>query len=117
MPLLRQKYGRANVINSDIKRLQGQELDDDDGPFVYCDVQCSDSLARITLENGVDTVIHLASLLSAIGERNPQLAIRVNTRGIENVLELAKVNQLSVFCPSTIVRVPPQNPTTLSLKP
>lgn len=97
VPYLRSIFGSKSIINSDIKSLSKQDS------FVYCDVQNRDSLARIVLENGVDTIVHMASLLSALGEKNPQLAIKVNTRGIENVLDIAHQNQLKVFAPSTIV--------------
>lgn len=100
VPYLRELLGNNSVVNSDIKTPGGRK---EPGPFVYCDVQSRDSLARIVLENGVDTIVHMASLLSAIGEKNPQLALKVNSRGIENVLEIAQQNNLRVFAPSTIV--------------
>ncbi len=59
--------GGKNVVASDV-RLNRELLDS--GPFSYCDVTDKDNLARIILENGVDTVVHLATLLS--GERGVQ---------------------------------------------
>eukprot|EP00735_Rhodelphis_limneticus_P000745 TRINITY_DN1126_c0_g1::TRINITY_DN1126_c0_g1_i1::g.17377::m.17377 TRINITY_DN1126_c0_g1::TRINITY_DN1126_c0_g1_i1::g.17377 ORF type:complete len:383 (+),score=109.88,sp/Q2KIR8/TDH_BOVIN/51.78/1e-110,Epimerase/PF01370.16/4e-22,RmlD_sub_bind/PF04321.12/2.6e-11,NAD_binding_4/PF07993.7/1e+03,NAD_binding_4/PF07993.7/1e-08,3Beta_HSD/PF01073.14/1.1e-07,Polysacc_synt_2/PF02719.10/0.0011,adh_short/PF00106.20/7.2e+03,adh_short/PF00106.20/0.00037,Chorion_2/PF03964.10/0.23 TRINITY_DN1126_c0_g1_i1:51-1151(+) len=99
-PYLRTRYGTDNVIASDVRAPPRSHLDN--GPFIYADVMQPDQLARVVLENRITCIIHLASLLSASGERNPALAMKVNTRGIETILELARMNQLSVFAPSTI---------------
>ncbi|KAK3268793.1 hypothetical protein CYMTET_22722 [Cymbomonas tetramitiformis] len=99
VPYLRDRFGVEQVIASDIRTSKTQL---GSGPFVYCDVQDYDNLARVILESGVDYIVHLASLLSAIGERNPQLALKVNTVGTQNVLELARQHELQVFSPSTI---------------
>ncbi|GMH35933.1 hypothetical protein BSKO_03801 [Bryopsis sp. KO-2023] len=99
VPLLRERAGTENVIASDVRPNRDMM---DRGPFVYCDVQDKDSLARIILENGVTDVVHLATLLSALGEKNPQLALKVNTSGIQNILEIASSHKLKVYAPSTI---------------
>lgn len=109
---LREKYGAGNVIASDIKQpLKGTHTP---GPFIYLDVMSPDNLARVALENQIDWVIHLASMLSAVGEKAPQLAMKLNTRGIENVLELARHNNLRVFAPSTIAVFGPSSPNIMT---
>jgi len=108
---LRQKYGIDNVIASDIKQPPRKFSV---GPFLFIDVESYDNLARVCLEYRIDWIIHLASLLSAIGEKNPQLAMKLNTRGIENVLEVARHNNLRVFAPSTIAVFGPTTPKQMT---
>eukprot|EP00884_Botryococcus_braunii_P012647 jgi/Botrbrau1/21383/Bobra.0216s0005.2 len=106
-PIFCSRHAGSSVIASDVR--SNRELLDQ-GPFVYCDVMDKDNLARIILENGVTYVIHLATLLSAIGERNPELALKVNTMGIQNILQLAAQHKLQVYAPSTIAVFGPTTP-------
>jgi threonine 3-dehydrogenase len=51
----------------------------------------------------VDTIYHLAAILSATGERRPQLAWTVNLTGLYKVLEIARERRVRrVFHPSSI---------------
>ncbi len=112
LPYLREVYGTDNVIATDVRSPPREMMES--GPFHYLDVTQYDQLARVVLESGVDTIVHLAALLSATGEMNPQLALQVNLAGATNVLELGRANKLKVFTPSTIAvfgPTTPKNPT------
>ncbi len=83
------------------------------GPIEILDTADSSALSRIIKEHKVDTVYHLASLLSATGEEDPQLAWQVNMDGLKNVLEVARTNGLTrVFWPSSIGVFGPGAPRT-----
>ena len=99
-------YGKENVIASDVKRPTFRLPN----PFIYLDVLNTDQLARVVLEYQIDTIIHFAAMLSALGERSPQLALKLNARGIENVLEAARINNLKIFAPSSIAVYGPTTP-------
>jgi nucleoside-diphosphate-sugar epimerase len=55
-------------------------------------------------------VYHLASLLSASGEDQPDRAWDVNTNGLKNVLDAARDRSLTVFWPSSIAVFGPDTP-------
>lgn len=105
---LRSKYGVKNVVASDVRIPASTTYPS--GPFVYLDVMDKNAMAKVIVEHQVDWVVHLASILSAVGERNPALAMNLNTRGIENVLDLAAIHKLRVFAPSTIAVFGPTTP-------
>lgn len=44
----------------------------------------------------IDWLIHFSGILSAIGEQNVPLAVRVNIEGVHNVIELSKQYRLKV---------------------
>lgn len=72
------------------------------GPFRYVNILDKNSIEEAVVNNNIDTLIHFSALLSAVGENNVPLAIQVNGRGVENVLEVAKAHKLKLFIPSTI---------------
>jgi nucleoside-diphosphate-sugar epimerase len=107
---LRTKYGEANVVAAGHKRAPGQGLLKS-GPYEVLDVTDKSALGSIVGKYDIDTVYHLASVLSAAGEQNPQLAWEVNMGGLYNVLELARQrNGTRVFWPSSIAVFGPQAP-------
>ncbi len=99
---LREKYGAENVVACGRKTKPSPELLES-GPFEWLDVTDKEKLARVCEKHGVDTIVNMAAILSATGEKNPQLAWNVNVTGLINTLELAREAGLTqVLCPSSI---------------
>eukprot|EP01135_Chromosphaera_perkinsii_P004246 Nk52_evm35s272 gene=Nk52_evmTU35s272 len=105
--VLRERYGTDNVVASDIRK-PGDLLCE--GPFVYADVLNYQQLESLIVDFKIDWIVHFSALLSAVGEQNPLKALTVNVGGFNNVVELAKVHDLRLFCPSTIGAFGPTTP-------
>jgi nucleoside-diphosphate-sugar epimerase len=79
-------------------------------PHEEADVRDRDRLGEIVRTHEAGTVYHLASLLSATGEKHPDRAWDVNLGGLKNVLDLARRHDLDVFWPSSIAVFGPNTP-------
>ena len=109
-PVLRDRHGNANVLATDIRPPRSSCLKDG-GPFETLDVCDRARMMELLTRYEIDTVYHMAAILSASGEENPALAWSVNIQGLVNVLELARSHPLPrVFCPSSIAVFGPQTP-------
>ena len=106
---LRQRHGKDSVIASDIRE-SAEHSSVEGGPFVILDVLDTDGISRVCQSEGVGTIYHLAALLSAVGERDPELCRRINVGGTISVLEAAKECNLRVYSPSSIAVFGPDSP-------
>lgn len=106
---LRKRYGNDNVIAAGHKTKPSKKLLES-GPFIYLDCTRYENIERFVKEYDIDTIFHLASILSAAGEANPQLAWDVNINGLYNVLEIAREYGCVVFNPSSIGVFGPTTP-------
>jgi len=106
---LRLLYGNENVIAAGHNRQPNIDLTET-GPFVTLDIRDQLALIKVVKDYQVDTIFHLASLLSAVAEQTPQKAWDINMNGLLNVLETARMMRCSVFVPSSIGAFGPQTP-------
>jgi len=106
---LRKRYGKKNVIASDIKPMS-KEITNQDGIFEHIDCLDAQEIYSVINKYRIDTIFHLAAVLSAAGEKNPQLAWKVNINGLYNVLEIAREYRCAVFSPSSIAAFGPSTP-------
>ncbi|MCF7858696.1 MAG: L-threonine 3-dehydrogenase [Candidatus Cloacimonetes bacterium] len=107
--LLRELYGNNNVVaGGNRTKPTGKLLDS--GPFEFVDCTDSDRISEIVKKYKIDTIYHLAAILSAVAEAKPNLAWNVNINGLYNVLEVARENKCAVFTPSSIGAFGPTTP-------
>ena len=99
---LRRRFGEENVIATDCRPQPPEKLKNF-GLFQSADVMDIDALEQVIRKHEIDTVFHLAAILSATGERNPQLCWQVNMSGTCNILELGVRHQMArIVIPSSI---------------
>ena len=110
VPALREKYGNDNVIATGRRTPPPKELKEG-GPFIYLDALEIDSLKRVFYEYEIDTIFHMASILSATGEKIPQTAWDINMNGLINILETSRNYKIkNIIWPSSIAAFGPTTP-------
>lgn len=110
VPFLREKYGKENVIATGRKTRLPQKMLDG-GPCIYLDALDQESLKKVIYENQIDTIYHMASILSATGEKMPQTAWDINMNGLVNVLEISRRYDIErIIWPSSIAAFGPTTP-------
>jgi nucleoside-diphosphate-sugar epimerase len=106
---LRRIYGNANVVASDLR--EENELLKGSGPYVSLDVMNKEMLHVQVIRQNITQIYLLAAILSATGEKNPNLAWHLNMQGLLNVLDIAREEKLhKVYWPSSIAVFGPTSP-------
>lgn len=106
---LREKYGDDNVVAGGRKTKPSEKLLNS-GPFEIVDCVDAQEIANVVKKHDINTIYHLAAILSALAEANPVLAWNVNINGLYNVLEVARESNCAVFTPSSIGAFGPTTP-------
>lgn len=106
---LRNVYGESRVIASDVR--EQNPLLHGHGPFVQLDVMNKEMLHVQVIRQGITQIYLLAAILSATGEKNPNLAWNLNMTALLNVLDIAREENLEkVYWPSSIAVFGPTSP-------
>src|SRR5690349_24916142 len=106
---LRKIYGGANVIASDLRA--ENDLLKGTGPYVSLDIMNKEMLHVQVIRQNVTQVHLLAAILSATGEKNPNLAWNLNMQGLLNLLDIAKEEHMhKVYWLSSIAVFGPPSP-------
>jgi nucleoside-diphosphate-sugar epimerase len=103
---LRKTY--KHVIATDLKEPSGELKE---GEFMRLDVLYKNGLLDCVKRFKVTQIYHLAAILSATGEKNPEMAWRINMKGLRNILDVCIEGGVKkLFFPSTIAVFGPTTP-------
>lgn len=101
IPHLQKLYGHDNVVAADLNPANVERL----GKFAISeslDALDFEAYSEMLKKYKIDSIFNMVALLSATGEKNPQLAWKINMGALLNSLNLAKELNCSVFTPSSI---------------
>ena len=112
VPALRARPGVELVVASDLRLPTPADpgTGPAGGPFEYVDCTHIRQIDAVVRHYGIDTIYHLAALLSAVAEAKPRTAWDVNMGGVYRVLEVARTHGCAVFHPSSIGAFGPSTP-------
>jgi len=109
VPYFRKIYGNEHVVAADINSSACSHLAEE-GPFEELDALNVAGYLNVVRKYRIDTIFNLVALLSATGEKKPQLAWQINMGALMNSLEIARENSCAVFTPSSIGAFGPTSP-------
>ncbi len=106
---LREDYGTANVVATDLK--EPTPAQKEAGPFEQLDAQDGEALLALVKKYKITQVYHLVAMLSATAEKMPMRGWNLNMDTLFTVLELAREGHLKkVYWPSSIAAFGPTTP-------
>ena len=112
---LRKRYGNNNVIGIGRKTKPSKIINQiTPGPFIMnIDITNKNDLINKVFNkySNIDTIYHLAAILSGVGEQHPLLCWNVNMNGTINILEIARNRNIkNILIPSSIAAYGPDVP-------
>jgi nucleoside-diphosphate-sugar epimerase len=111
---LRDKHGDDAVIASSRKTGPPEGMKGR-GPFVFVDVRDRAALDALLADHEIDTIYHMATILSVEGEEHRQRCFETNLVGCYNVLEAALTHGVKkVITPSSIAAFGPEAPRDMT---
>ena len=103
-----ERHGKANVVATDVKDPSSELAS---GNFEKLDVLNKVQLEGLLASHKFTQIYHLAAVLSATGEKNPEMAWKLNMDGLLYVLEASvKFKIKKVYWPSSIAVFGPNTP-------
>ena len=110
---LRKIYGETNVIASDIYSVNPKLRNHstvihsanviENGPYIELNALDKDKIYDVVKKNKITQIYLLAAMLSAKSEENVELAWKLNTLSLSNILQLAEKKLIKkLFWPSSI---------------
>ncbi|MBW2978935.1 NAD-dependent epimerase/dehydratase family protein, partial [Candidatus Woesearchaeota archaeon] len=90
VPELQKIHGKENVIALGHRNIPS----DFNGILEKGDIQDKQFMNEIIEKHKITQIYHLASLMSAAGEKNPSLAWNINMNGLKNILDISSENKI-----------------------
>lgn len=99
---LRGIYKAGNIVAGYIPGAEPKGELLESGPSEIVDITDAAQIAAAVDKYKIDTIYNLAAILSAVGEKKPQLAWKIGVGGLYNALEVSREKGCALFTPSSI---------------